>query len=72
MPVMDGWTLRRRLLNERDLASIPVVLLTGISAADAFQVERVSDVVTKPFDFQFLLSVVDRHVAATSSTARAG
>lgn len=29
MPVMDGWQLRLELLNDRRLAAIPVVLLSG-------------------------------------------
>lgn len=29
MPVMSGWQLRRKLLEDRDLASLPVIILSG-------------------------------------------
>jgi len=72
MPVMDGWTLRRKLLAEPRLASIPVVVLSGASAWDAAKVEQVDDVLSKPFDFRALLSILDRHTASSRPAKRAG
>jgi signal transduction histidine kinase/CheY-like chemotaxis protein len=72
MPVMDGWTLRRKLLGEPRLASIPVVVLSGASAQDAAEVERVDDVLSKPFDFRTLLMILDRHTANSPLTKRTG
>ena len=72
MPVMDGWTLRRKLLGEPRLASIPVVVLSGASARDAGKVEQVDDVLSKPFDFRTLLMLLDRHAANCPLTKRAG
>ena len=49
MPVMDGWQLRREMLADPDLSSIPVVVVSG--AAD---IERMSStlaaskILTKP------------------------
>jgi CheY-like chemotaxis protein len=39
MPVMDGWTFRREILNDQALARIPVVVMTaaGGNRADTIQ-----------------------------------
>ncbi|HEY6463760.1 MAG TPA: response regulator [Polyangiaceae bacterium] len=58
LPVMDGWTLRRKLLGEERLASIPVVVVTGTPAQDLGEVERVDAVLRKPFDVRSLLSAL--------------
>jgi CheY-like chemotaxis protein len=34
MPVMDGWTFRRRLREDHDLAGIPVLLISGRNDVD--------------------------------------
>src|SRR5215467_12847724 len=35
MPVMDGWTFRQHLLEDRDLSEIPVVLMTAATMSRA-------------------------------------
>src|SRR5262245_45714290 len=35
MPVMDGWTFRREMLKDDDLAAIPVVVMTAAQPARA-------------------------------------
>jgi two-component system response regulator MprA len=64
MPDMDGWSFRQAQLTEPRLASIPVVL---ISAADPLELDAeklgVAAVVQKPYDFDALLSVVERLVS---------
>ena len=55
MPDMDGWQLRARLLEQPSLASIPVVLLSGV--ADLEAQAKAMDVVgylTKPLDLDEL------------------
>ncbi|MBA3459753.1 MAG: response regulator [Deltaproteobacteria bacterium] len=66
LPMMDGWTLRRRLHDHPGFASIPVVVLTGAAPADPAMVERADDVLSKPFEFQSLLAIVDRCVGVAS------
>ncbi|MGD0530335.1 MAG: response regulator, partial [Polyangiaceae bacterium] len=58
MPVMDGWTLRRKLLEEESLAAIPVVVVTGTQTNDLSEIERVEAIVRKPFDVRALLSAL--------------
>jgi CheY-like chemotaxis protein len=70
LPVMDGWTLRRKLLDQPSLATIPVVVLTGVPMTEALELERVDEMLRKPFDVESLLTIVDRHVGNVSSTER--
>lgn len=72
MPVMDGWTLRRKLLDQPNLATIPVVVITGVASPKAAELERVEEIVRKPFDIQSLLTIVDRHVGSEVSVRRLG
>ena len=58
MPVMDGWTLRRKLLQDEQLASIPVVVVSGAQSHDLSEVARVEAVVRKPFDVRSLLNAL--------------
>jgi len=61
MPVMDGFELRREMMGDPVLASIPVVLL---SAADnlerAARVLRADGWISKPYQVTPLLAIVDR------------
>lgn len=62
MPVMDGWRLRAELLARPALASIAVVLLSGI--ADLEAEAKSLDVVgylRKPLDLAALCRVIDEH-----------
>lgn len=60
MPIMDGWEFRRRQRARPDLATIPVVVVTGAGVEtrgadlDPFQL------LTKPFDLDRLLETVER------------
>ncbi|MEX2272017.1 MAG: response regulator [Vicinamibacterales bacterium] len=61
MPVMDGWQFRaeQRRLPERRLATIPVVLLTAVEAAQGHAtLLQAAGLVTKPFDPDTLLNTV--------------
>jgi CheY-like chemotaxis protein len=60
MPVMDGWTFRQCILNDRALAEIPVVVMTAVSPARAITVA--ADVVLyKPLEMDSVVDVVQQH-----------
>jgi signal transduction histidine kinase len=69
LPVMDGWSLRRKLLDEPRFASLPVVALTAASPSEIAALERVEDVLHKPFEFQALLASVRRCIGASRSSS---
>jgi CheY-like chemotaxis protein len=60
MPVMDGWQFRREQVQDRDLAAIPVIV---VSAAGR---ERIAEIdanayLTKPVDLEQLLESVTQY-----------
>src|SRR5438067_11822601 len=62
MPNMDGWQFRAELFKDATLASIPVVVTSGISAA--YQLKGHLQGVAyleKPFDEEKLLAVVRQY-----------
>ena len=65
MPVLDGWAFRSKQLESKELASIPVVVLSAghnlRSGVDALQA---TVIFPKPFDLDALLAVVSRLVQA--------
>jgi CheY-like chemotaxis protein len=73
MPGMDGWDVAKRLKNDEIAAAIPVVLLTA--RAMRADVQRGTDLgvegyVTKPFDPDELLAVIDRLLGAGARERR--
>lgn len=62
MPGMNGWEFRSEQLQDPDLASIPVVILTGDGQADrkATDVGAVS-YLCKPLDVEALLGLIERY-----------
>jgi CheY-like chemotaxis protein len=68
LPGMSGVQARARLADMRETASIPVVALTA-GAAD-YDMQRgleagFGDYLTKPFDIERLLGVIERFTGAT-------
>jgi CheY-like chemotaxis protein len=66
MPVMDGWQFRRRQrrLRDRDLASVPVLLITGSpDAAQHAKRLRAVGVVQKPVEPHDLVHAVEAAIA---------
>ncbi|MFB6350826.1 MAG: response regulator [Bradymonadaceae bacterium] len=61
MPVMDGWTFRRRQLAEEDLADIPVVVFTSAKDAGVEDLD-VEAVLEKPAAIERLIETVDEHL----------
>jgi CheY-like chemotaxis protein len=62
MPTMNGWAFRAEQMKDPDLAAIPVVVVSAdATAATKARALGVVDYMTKPIDFDRLLSVVERH-----------
>jgi CheY-like chemotaxis protein len=62
MPTMNGWAFRAEQMKDPDMAAIPVVVVsadaTGATKARSL---GIADYLTKPIDFDRLLSLVDKH-----------
>jgi CheY-like chemotaxis protein len=63
MPVMSGWEFRREQARDARLASIPVVLVSGVVSDLGHEAEtaQVKDFVKKPFNLNALAAAVGRH-----------
>lgn len=62
MPVMSGWEFRERQLGDPALASIPVVLVSGVSdLAEAARTTRADAYLKKPLDVTVLVRVLGRY-----------
>ncbi|MCC2667993.1 MAG: Sensory box histidine kinase/response regulator [Armatimonadetes bacterium] len=62
MPVMNGWELCRHLQADPDLASVPLVVLTGTDDGQhQGELLGASAVFTKPFDLDRLSKAVATH-----------
>ena len=60
MPEMDGWSLLAALKSDRQLADVPVVMLTIVEDQTKGFSLGASDYLTKPFDRDRLVEVVHR------------
>jgi CheY-like chemotaxis protein len=61
MPRMNGWEFRSRQMKDRDLESIPIVVLTGSGEGGrAAEEMEVAGWIQKPVDLDVLLQVVAR------------
>ena len=64
MPDMDGWEVYRHMKANKELANIPVIIVTAkaqsIDKALGLKVAKVDDYITKPFGPQELLESVNR------------
>ena len=66
MPVMDGYTLSRKMQAQSTLASIPVIVVTaGGNCAEVRNKIGVRDCLHKPIDLDRLLASVGRYASAT-------
>jgi CheY-like chemotaxis protein len=64
IPGLDGWQFLARLQKNKNLSSIPVVIMTGLGIACsewALSLGAV-DLVRKPIEIDSLLEIVRRHV----------
>ncbi|HET7755085.1 MAG TPA: response regulator [Anaeromyxobacteraceae bacterium] len=61
MPVMNGWVFRAAQLEDRRLASIPIVVLTAMGRAEETGRElRAHAALSKPFEISDLLAILER------------
>jgi len=69
MPVVNGWEFRMFQKRDRDLADIPVILITagGYTQEEVAWLEP-SAMLHKPLDLPELLSVIRRYCAASEET----
>ncbi len=59
MPVMDGWELRLRLKRDPRLASVPVVVMSGVSDVKSDLAELdTARLLVKPFSVEAVLELV--------------
>jgi CheY-like chemotaxis protein len=65
MPVMDGWTFRRALLDDPALADIPVVVMTATSPDRAATVDA-EVILQKPLRMDAVMDVVQVHCPSVS------
>jgi CheY-like chemotaxis protein len=62
MPDMSGWEFREAQLRDPALASIPVVLVSGVSdLAEAAAATSASAFLSKPVDIEVLVQLVTRY-----------
>ncbi len=69
MPIMDGHEMLKHLRAKPDFKSLPVIMLTAISAPEdiaAASAYGIADYITKPFDFNELLEKVKSTLSETS------
>jgi CheY-like chemotaxis protein len=68
MPVMSGWELRQKLLEDTELAAIPVVVLSGDAHAEEKAEELCAvEALGKPISRSKLLEVVNRFASPGTS-----
>jgi CheY-like chemotaxis protein len=63
LPVLDGWTLRRRLREEPDTAAIPVILMSAVrNLPETARELGVADYLSKPFAVDDLIRSVRERI----------
>lgn len=63
MPVMDGLALYQTVQSSPSLQSIPILLMSAVASFNAQIREHVNtQLITKPFDLDALLTLVDRYL----------
>jgi CheY-like chemotaxis protein len=60
MPIMDGWTFRKTLLADQDLAAIPIIVMTAATPARLTGMDS-QTVLYKPLQMDAVVSVVQEH-----------
>ena len=74
MPVMGGLEATRKIRQNPALQNMPIVALTAggfASELDAWKVQGMTDYLGKPFDYRKLLTVLHRHLPASSAPVKA-
>jgi CheY-like chemotaxis protein len=66
MPVMDGWTLLRRMREDVRLQSVPIVIMSAAGARAKSTIPDSISLLTKPLDLSVLLDTI-RQTATPSN-----
>jgi CheY-like chemotaxis protein len=61
MPGMDGWTVLSKLMADRELADVPVIMLTIVDDKQMGYALGASEYLTKPIDRERLIAVLDKY-----------
>ena len=70
MPVMNGWQFRRAQLQDPELASVPVIVMSGTAAFDREVVElRADGILRKPVVVEKLFALLRRFCQQSSARA---
>ncbi|MBN1991774.1 MAG: response regulator [Anaerolineae bacterium] len=71
MPDVDGWEVYRQVKADKELANIPVIIITArtqsIDKVLGLKVAKVADYITKPFGPADLVESIHRVLAQTNS-----
>jgi two-component system response regulator VicR len=71
MPDVDGWEVYRQMKADKELADIPVIIITArtqsIDKVLGLKVAKVADYITKPFGPNDLIESIKRVLAKTDS-----
>jgi two-component system, OmpR family, response regulator VicR len=73
MPDVDGWEVYRRMKADKDVADIPVIIITArtqsIDKVLGLKVAKVADYITKPFGPTDLINSVKRVFDSSDTSA---
>jgi signal transduction histidine kinase/CheY-like chemotaxis protein len=61
MPGMDGWTVLSKLMADRELADVPVIMLTIVDDKQMGYALGASEYLTKPIDRDRLIAVLNKY-----------
>lgn len=62
MPVMNGWQMRARMLEDASLADIPVIVVSGANDLHASSADlKAAEIFAKPVAWPTLLAALRRH-----------
>lgn len=61
MPVMDGWKFWSELLKHTDLASVPIVVMSGVAQSPAARAINAVAHLRKPLELNRLYRVLEQH-----------
>jgi hypothetical protein len=61
MPGMDGWTVLSKLMADRELADVPVIMLTIVDDKQMGYALGASEYLTKPIDRERLIAVLEKY-----------
>jgi CheY-like chemotaxis protein len=67
LPGMTGWEFRAMQNQDPDLAAIPVVVISAVSSEKAGALGNVVAQLSKPFDFETFLWIVDQCLKRSSA-----